>query len=239
MRTTKTWASLILVCLMLAVLIPACSDKTFTTELSPAAEDAAVTQYLPLEQGYRINYMIYEPTQQNIQLEIKEPTKVLGNSGYKVEWKNRTSGAVQYFYWYKNGDEIWETNSLSDPGYCILDGPFSRGHTWNRYDTTSLNEYEDDEDGGGGKEDDYFGKLRTDYAYNTMEIVGFENVRGYDGQDYGQCLKVEWQVAEYSYNYYWYSAGTGLVKFEYGYNPIDETSGHEVAIISNFRKVEY
>ncbi len=226
--------------MIFSIVILGCSDKTFTTTETVVSDDASPTTYIPLEDGWRISYSIVEPGSDFIDIEVRDATSVYGHAGYRITRSDRTTGAQETFYRYQDGDAVFETGSTSEKGVRILDGPFVTGHSWNRIDQTVATD--GDGDGGGG------GKLGApglelgstpDDDYNTMSIVGYEDVHALNGVVYGNCLKVKWQSSPSSTNYFWYAAGIGLVKFEYNYDYFRAHSNHTIGVMSNYQKVVY
>jgi len=76
-------------------------------------------------------------------------------------------------------------------------------------------------------------------AYTTMSIVGYDNVETLNGGSYGNCLKVAWQTGESTYNYYWYAAGIGLVKFMQNCNTLVASDNRTVGLMTDYQMVEY
>lgn len=221
------------------VVLSGCSDKSFSTSMTTISDDAPASAYIPLNQGWRINYVQTEPEVAYYDIEITDPASIAGNSGYIVRKTNSTTGDVSYSYRYSADNAVFESYSTTDPGVRLLEGPFTVGHSWNRYNTTiSTGDDNGDTDTSGTGGDIQLGSVPGD-DYQTMSIVAKESVTALDGHTYGNCVKVSWQIGEYAYNYYWYAAGIGLVKFESVSNALSAGDSDVLTVMSDYSKIEY
>lgn len=249
MKVMKTVLLFCMASALLTLIIAGCSDNTFGSSVdAEAAQSAPPTTYIPLETGLRISYAVVQPESRYFDLEVTNPANIAGHKGFKIRSVDRITGATSNLYRYAAGNAIYESSSLSDPGYKILEGPFITGHGWNRYDTVITNDDYDYGNGNDGQEigndiiedlDNLFGKNNPGDNYGYMSIIGFEDVDALDGQTYGGCLKVAWQSSEFTANYYWYAAGIGLIKAQYGFNYLDPNDNSTIAIMTNHQTVVY
>lgn len=225
-----------------------CSDKTFTSSTRDVSEDASPLAYIPLEQGLRVNYAIFEDQQTRyFELEVTNPVTIHFNAGFQIRRTDRSTGEIGVVYRYVKDNAIFESTSTDDPGYKILEGPFVAGHSWNRYDTstntssTSITDITDD--GFDGKDgltifgDGY--KVLPDENFGTMSIVGFEDVEALNNVRYGRCLKVEWQIDPLRTYNYWYVSGIGLVKFEETLNTLYADKEPVTVLMTDYQVVKY
>lgn len=248
MKEMKTVLLFCMISVLLTLIISGCSDNTFgSSDDAEAAQSAPPTAYIPLEQGLRVSYSVVQPETKFFDLEVTIPSRIAGHNGFKIRSVDRLTGATNSFYRYASGNAIYESTSLSDPGYKILEGPFATGHGWNRYDGAVTN---DDYDYGNGDNGNDIGDIKNDLGnlfgnsnpgdnYGYMSIVGFEDVVALDGQTYGSCLKVAWQSSETTTNYYWYATGIGMVKFQYGFNYLAASDNSTIGIMTNYQTVAY
>lgn len=256
MTIRKLILPVLLIPAIIAAALLGCSDKTFTSSTTSVAQNAGPTAYMPLEQGLRVSYVLTEPETKHIDIEIADPVVVAGNPGFEVRWIDRTANETSITYRYAKGNSVYESGSLSSPGYRILESPFVTGHNWNRHDTAAAtgtgltgggedeDQQADDETIGGGKGGitifgDGFGKIIPGEDFNTMQIVGFEDVHGLNGVVYGNCLKVAWRTDPLRTSYFWYYAGVGMVKFEYGFNTVYSDVNHVIGVVTDYQTVEY
>lgn len=244
--TTKkaAWTCCVVAALILAVAI-GCSDKTFTSASTSVSPTASPTVYLPLTEGWRIDYALLEPQSEFYDVEITDEAVIAGNDGFVVRTTNRSTGAVVYSYIYAKDEAIFESYSLSNPGERILESPFIIGNSWSRLDHMTGG---DDPDYGGGEDDsenpvDIFGdtyKVIPDEGYTIMAIVGREDIATLDGHVHGNCLKVAWQTGENSYVYYWYAAGIGLVKYEtVNMTDLAASQSNSLSVMTDYQKIVY
>ncbi len=239
---------------VIVVMIIGCSDKTFTSESVQIPSSASPTVFLPLKQGLRTSYMTLEPSTSYFDIEVAKPIRVAGRAGFEIKMVNQTSGETTIFYRYEKNNAIFETYEIGNPGYRILQSPFVPGQSWNRFDTSTtgsnnlFDQGDNDQfngysyDGGKGGIDIFGNGLFKDKPgldYSTMRIVGFEDVHTINGQVYGSCLKVAWPNDPLHTSYFWYYAGVGLVKFEHGFNTVNDDDGHVVGVMTGYRVVEY
>lgn len=242
MHIRKPFWILLMTPVVVVALMQGCSDKTFTTTSVAIPENASATVYIPLDQGWRINYVLLEPETEYFEVEITDPVYVAGYPGFTVRRTNRQTGEIQTWYLYEKGTAIFESSSLQDPGARILESPFVIGNTWDRYDTsttisTSLSGNGEDSNDSGIVPDGH--KTKPDGAYSTMSIVNIESVTAMNGMSYGNCLKVAWQTGESTYSYFWYAPGVGLVKFEQNINTISLIDNRTIGVMTDYQHVEY
>ena len=83
MRLGKLIWLLLLIPIFLGIIIPGCSDKTFTSTTTAVSQNADPTAYLPLEQGLRVNYVILEPETRYYDVEVANPVSIAGN----LQWR--------------------------------------------------------------------------------------------------------------------------------------------------------
>ena len=227
-------------CLLFILMLGlgACSDKTFLSSTTSVSETASATVYTPLKSGWRVTYMQTEPENSRYYTEVTAPVTIAGFPGYTVRRTNLLTGDITYSYLYATQTAVYESQSTSNPGVKILESPFLIGHQWERFASTSGTAGQSDGDttdtGGGGVKSSVPGE-----DYGQMTIVGRETVAAMDGHAYGNCLKVAWQTGEYSYNYYWYAAGIGLIKFESVTNALSASTGEVVSLMADFGQIEY
>jgi hypothetical protein len=250
MKPAKIILLLLLIPIFLGLLIPGCSDKSFTTTGSEVYQNASPTAYLPLEKGLRVSYVILEPETRYYDIEVTNEVNIAGNSGYAIRQTDRNSGRINTFYRYEKDNAIFESGSTGYLGERILESPFVAGNTWDRLDRNTSDDNDgnindgiilDGYDFGGG---DYgwpgnTWKVKPGEDYTTMRIVGFETVEALNGVSYGHCLKVGWQTAESTWSYYWYAAGIGLVKFEQNYSSVASSNNRTVGVMTDYQTVEY
>jgi hypothetical protein len=245
-----------MILLIIIPLISGCSDNTYTSETFTVSPNANPMVYVPLEQGFRVNYANLEPTPSYFYIEVGQAVNIAGNPGHLIKRVDQTSNEVTVFYRYRKNNSIYESYNINNPGYRILQSPFVTGHSWSLFDTSgtavaTFNNQDSDNDIPGDGTD--FGDGKDDYGfwgggyfkdkpgidYNTMRIVGFEDVQSLNGRQYGNCLKVAWQTDPLHTSYYWYYPDVGLVKYEHGFNTINNASNHTVGVMTDFQKVEY
>ncbi|MCK5127838.1 MAG: hypothetical protein KAR42_16395 [candidate division Zixibacteria bacterium] len=218
-----------------------CSDNKFSTTVSSVTPNASPKTYIPVTSGWRVSYAQLEPERVSYYVEITDPVVIDGHQGVTVRRTNNETGQNTYSYIYATATAIYESSSLSSPGQKILESPFTAGHSWDRYESSVAF---DDEPAGdttdsGGDIIDGANKTVPGEEYGRMFIVGFESVPALDGHLYANCLKVAWQSEEYSYNYYWYAAGIGLVKFESVPNSLSAWENTSVTVMTDFGQIEY
>ena len=225
-------------------VLAGCSDKTFMSSWTAVLSDANPMVYMLLDQGWRISYVSLEPETRYFDVEVTDPATVAGNQARTIRNTDRTTGEVFTFYRYCKGNAVFESQSIDAPGVRILESPFIVGHSWNRYDTsTTSNTYDNgngNDNGADGKKGfgDNF-KTKPAEPYSVMSIVGIENVETLNGHSYANCLKVAWESGPSTYNYFWYAAGIGLVKFEQGVNAANPGTAQTSGIMSDYQHVEY
>jgi len=249
MKTGRIFGLLGLITLFLGIVMPGCSDQTFVSSTTVVPGDADPDIYIPLEQGFRISYVLLEPETEYFDVEITDPATVAGNPGFTVRNTDRNGGQTETYYLYMKDNAIFKSGSTTYPGEKILESPFVAGKTWNRFDTTAsgtgiTSDTEDDwlNDVGDDQDDGDPGntlKNRPDENYGQMTITGFETVEAVNGNKYGNCLKVAWQVDESTYNYFWYAPGIGLIKFEECKSLSAAADGQVLGVMTDFQKVEY
>ena len=222
-----------------------CSDKTFTSTSTVISDNAKPTTFLPLEPGLRVSYIVSEPESQYYDLEVTNPANIAGNPGYAIRKTDRNTGETEIFYRYTKDNAIFESGSTSYPGVRILESPFVIGNSWDRFDNVTdagtiitgdiiIGDLDDDDILPGNT-------LKTipGDGYSTMSIVGIESVEALNGISYGSCIKVAWQTDEYIYNYYWYAAGIGLVKYEQNCNLLAASDNRTVGVMTDYQVVQY
>jgi hypothetical protein len=248
MTSRKVIALLLLIPVFLIGVMLGCSDKTFTSTTAAINENASPTAFIPLEQGLRVSYVILEPETEYFDVEVTDPVNVAGHPGYTIRKTNRNTGEIDYSYRYQKGNAIFESGSTNTPGERILESPFVAGNNWDRFDTTTsppviIGGGNGDDDEEVGKDGDIIpggsNKNNPDGSYSSMLIVAVESVETTGGKSYGNCLKVAWQTDESTYNYYWYAAGIGLVKFEYNYNSLAASDNRTIGVMTDFQTVQY
>lgn len=243
------WLAL-LIPVFLGVVISGCSEKTFTSSTAAFSQNSDPTAFIPLEQGLRVSYVILEPETQYFDIEVTDPVNIVGNPGFTIRKTDRNTGEIEVFYRYCKDNAIFETGSISFPGERILESPFVVGNSWDRFDTSSttniitddifdngFEDYEVNNDDEGYPGDSH--KSKPGDGYTTMTIVGVETVESMNGNSFGNCLKVAWQTGESTYNYFWYAAGIGLIKFEQNYNTLAASSNHTIGVMTDYQTVEY
>ena len=248
MVARKLMGTAFLVMTGIIAVLAGCSDKTFTSSWTAVPSNGNPMVYIPLDQGWRISYVLQEPETRYFDVEVTDPATVAGNQARIIRNTDRTTGEIFTFYRYCKGNAVFESRSADAPGVRILESPFIVGHSWNRYDTsTTTNTHDNDAGnsngynyGAGGK--DWLGdnfKTKPTEPYSVMSIVGVENVDALNGHSYANCLKVTWQSGPSTYNYFWYAAGIGLVKFEQGVNTVNPGAAQTSGIMSDYQLVEY
>ncbi len=247
MRSSRIIWLIVLIPIFLGLLIPGCSDKTFTSTTTAIPQDANPTVFIPLEQGLRVSYVVLEPESQHFDIEVTDPVNIAGNPGFTIRKTDRNTDEIQLSYRYQKDNAIFESGSTSSPGERILESPFLVGNSWDRFDLTTttntiIDDFVDEEfevnDGDEVDPGDSH-KIKPGDDYTTMSIVGVESVESLSGNSFGNCLKVEWQTGESTYNYFWYAAGIGLVKFEQNYNSLAASSDHTIGVITDYQTVKY
>jgi hypothetical protein len=214
----KRIMSVLLVPCAWLLMVPGCSDKTFTTTSVAVPDDATPTAYLPLEVGLRVSY-----------------------GGFQIRRTEQATGGTSYCYRYAKGNAIFESDRPDEPGLRILEAPFVIGNSWDRYDTSitiSAGGGVDPQDDGDTTIIDAH-KRSPGAAYSTMTIVGLEDVVAMNGRSYGHCIKVAWPVNATTINYYWYAANIGLVKYEYGVSTQGTGSGYAAGVMTDYQIVKY
>jgi hypothetical protein len=246
MTSRKPFWFLLLIPVILFVVVQGCSEKTFTSSTSSVSPSANPTVYIPLEQGWRISYVVLEPEDKHFDVEVVDPVNVARNPGYTIRRTDRNTGEIGISYMYSKGNAIFESKSTTEPGVRILEAPFVIGNSWDRYDTSSTSSTildGDSEDFNLGKDGfSIFGdlhKVKPGMDYSTMSIVGFDDVQAMNGNTYGHCIKVEWRTSGTHVNYYWYAAGIGLVKYEHNSNGLSAGENYTLGVMTDFQKVEY
>ncbi|MCP4567672.1 MAG: hypothetical protein GY841_08840 [FCB group bacterium] len=249
MTLKKSLYLLFFLSMIIVIVSAGCSDGTFTSSTTEISEQASPLAYIPLEQGLRIDYALMEDEGISYyESEITNPVTIVNSEGFEIRRIDRSKNETSVMYRYVKGNAIFESSSTNDPGYKILEGPFVVGHTWNRYEETTSTETTIIANGDNGNDGfDIKGvtitgrnyKVLPDGEYGNMTIVGYEDVRAMNGTNYGQCLKVSWNTDPLHTNYYWYSSGIGLVKFEQRINTINSTEESVSIIMTDYQIVEY
>jgi hypothetical protein len=237
----KRIMSVLLVPCAWLLMVPGCSDKTFTTTSVAVPDDATPTAYLPLEVGLRVSYVVLEPGTGNFDVEVTDPVSVAGYRGFQIRRTDQATGGMSYCYRYAKGNAIFESDRPDEPGLRILEAPFVIGNRWDRYDTSitiSAGGGVDPQDDGDTTIIDAH-KRSPGAAYSTMTIVGLEDVVAMNGRSYGHCIKVAWPVNATTINYYWYAANIGLVKYEYGVSTQGTGSGYAAGVMTDYQIVKY
>ena len=236
MTTRKFSWFLLLAALIVAIVVAGCSSKKFTNTTTTISDTASPTVYIPLDQGWRINYTTLEPETEHHYIEVSDPVTIDGNAGFTIRRTNLTTLEQSFTYMYATTTAIYESSSTNSPGEKILESPFIIGNSWER--STNADGY-----GDTTSTDDPGGEIvRVDAnpaEYTTMRIVAKENISALDGHIYGNCLKVEWQVGEYAYIYFWYAAGIGLVKYESVPNSLSAGDNNMVTVMSDYAQIVY
>lgn len=239
MLTRKILWTLLVTVSILSLALMGCSSKKFTNTTTTTNLDTAdPTTYIPLDQGWRVSYTVLEPATEHYDIEVSDPAVIAGHDGYTIRRTNRTTLEQTYKFMYATSSAIYESSASNDPGSKILAAPFVIGNSWDiteatvgGYGDTTGTDFDDGDDihliGGG------------DGEYNQMSIVAKESVEALDGHTYSNCLKVEWQTGEYSYNYYWYAAGIGLVKYESVPNSLSAEDNNTVTVMSDYAQITY
>jgi hypothetical protein len=223
---------------VIALAMPGCSDKTFTSTTTITNPEAPAQTYLPLQDGWRVSYILLQPESGQFDIEVADPVIVAGNPGFTVRKTDPTTGQGDIFYRYAKGNAIFESNSVNDPGLRILESPFVIGNSWNRNDTSTgdptIIDIGVDTGNGGG----VIYKPETD-NYSTMSIVSIEDVLALNNITYGHCIKVAWQTGPSTYNYYWYAPGIGLIKFKQGVNIFNAGADYTLGVMTDYQSVVY
>ena len=214
-------------CLAAAALIAGCSDKTFSTRLDPTTPDVSETSYAPLETGLRVSFAFVGQSYHTFDIEIGDPVTVYGHPGFEYVTIVHYTGATTTAYRYIRDSALFETTSVNEPGVRILQAPYLPGTTWDRKDVWGAGE-----------------NARTDRqaipkpsAGTTMSIVGFEDVRAFDGTIYSRALKVAWPVDDTHTNFYWYVLNIGMIKYELGYMASAPEAPTTIALMTDFQRV--
>ncbi|MEE9442926.1 MAG: hypothetical protein V3V99_09695 [candidate division Zixibacteria bacterium] len=228
----------------LSIWLVGCSDNSFVSSTSSVSENAPATVYVPLEQGWRINYATVEPSTEYYSVEVTEPISINGNPGYTIRHVNSTTNELWYSYMYSKDNAIYESFSTNQSGEKILEAPFVIGHSWSRIEESNSSDNNDsgyDWGDGGDDPPDEYGEFNKTLGseYTMMTIVGKETIATLDGTSYGNCLKVEWPTGENSYAHFWYAAGIGLVKYESVSDALSSNTNKILSIITDYQKVEY
>ena len=249
MTSSKLIILLLLVPVFLGLALTACSDKTFTSESFSVSENALPVAYLPLEQGLRVGYAVLEPETRYFDIEITNPATIAGNPGFTIRKTDRSTGEIETFYRYTKDNAIFESGSTQYQGVRILESPFVVGNSWDRYDSGTdividvvddiVNDILETNNGDGDINPGDLPKTYPGEGYTTMSIVGFDDIHSLNGNTYGHCLKVAWQTGEYTWNYYWYAAGIGLVKFEQNYSSLGASENTVVGVMTDYQIVKY
>ncbi len=240
MSSRKILWSLLIVTTLLSMVIMGCSSKKFTNTSTTISDTAHPTTYIPLDQGWRVSYTLLEPETEHFYVEVSDPVVVYGNPGFTIRRTNTTTLEQSVSFMYATSSAMYQSGATNNPGYKILELPYTVGHSWERMTSS----------GGGGVTDSTIdiddagddGLYLTDgdsELYSTMSIVAKENVVALDGHTYSNCLKIEWQVGEYAYNYFWYAAGIGLVKYENVPNILSASENNTVSVMSDFEQIAY
>ncbi len=239
---------IILGIVILAGIWGGCTGREFTITSATSNITASPTEYLPLTRGLRVDYTVTIPQPQHFDIEVADPVTVDNYAGFTIRRTDRDLNQTTISYRYVKGNAIFETQSLDYPGARILEAPFEVGRSWNRFDTSTTTLTVDTTgswiDTGnivksGSIDPGGFNKEIPGQAYGTMTIVGFETVRGSNGQSYGHCMKVEWQTGADTKNYYWYYAGVGMVKFAEGVSTLSSSEAQLEGVVANFQIVKY
>ncbi|MCK5126500.1 MAG: hypothetical protein KAR42_09610 [candidate division Zixibacteria bacterium] len=237
MSSRKILWSLLLTAIVFLMVMVGCSSKKFTNSSTTISDNADPTTYIPLNQGWRVSYTRTEPTTEHYDIEVADPVTIDGNQGYTIRRTVRSGSSFEQTisYMYANSIAVYETSSTNDPGAIILKAPFTVGSSWDRSKTVIISDTTiSGEDGGGLHRAD-----GNELAYNTMQIVAKESVLALDGLTYSNCLKVEWQIGEHSYIYYWYAANIGLVKFQVVPNALSASENNTISVMSDFAQIQY
>lgn len=232
---------------ILSIWLIGCSDNSFVSSSSSISENAPATIYVPLEQGWRINYTTVEPSSEYYSVEITDPVSIDGNPGYTIRQVNNITNEISYSYMYSDGDAIYESYSTNQPGEKILEAPFVIGHSWDRFGESTYSDIDDpnsngyDDNGNDYPPVDSGSYLKTlpGSEYTVMSIVNKETVETLDGTSYSNCLKIEWQTGINTYSYFWYAAGIGLVKYQSTSDDLSSSTNGVLSIITDYQKVEY
>lgn len=239
MLTRKIIWSLLVALAVLSLALMGCSSKKSTeSTIVSSGDPTSVTSYIQLNEGWRVSYTTLEPTVAHFDVEVSDPAVIDGHNGYTIRTTNSTTFEQSYKYLYATNNAIYESYSTNDPGRKILEAPFNIGNSWqvmDLYDNLDDSISVGDADDGGGLQLVGAG----DGVYNEMSIVAKESVQALDGQTYANCLKIEWQTGEYSYIYFWYAAGIGLVKTQNVPNSLSASDNNTVTIMSDYQQVTY
>jgi hypothetical protein len=225
---------------VLALAMPGCSDKTFTSNTTITNPGTSAVTYLPLEDGWRISYVLLQPESGQFNIEVADPVMVAGNPGFTIRKTDPATGYTTVFYRYAKGEAIFESYSLREPGLRILESPYAIGNSWDRNDTTTTNPVIidfpiDTGDGDGG----VTLKPQTNPGYSIMSIVSIEDVQALNNITYGHCIKVAWQTGPSTCNYYWYAPGIGLVKFQQDVDLFGSSTDYTLGVMSDYQRVIY
>lgn len=226
---------------VIALITPGCSDKTITSTVVATNPDSGALAYLPLNDGWRVSYVLLEPESGQLAIEVADPVMVAGNPGFTIRQFDPNGPYIESFYRYAKGEAMFETRSLNDPGARILEAPFVIGNSWDRNDTSTTTSVITELGGdiGSDGEGDVTYKAKSDGSYTTMSIVSIEDILALNDIVYGHCIKVAWQTGPSTCNYYWYAPGIGLVKFEQDVDLFNLSAEHTIGVMTDYEQISY
>lgn len=210
-------------------VIVGCSDKTFSSDVNISDPEVTEKSYAPLETGLRVSYAYVGQSYHTFDIEIGDSVTVYGYPGFKYVITDDYTGVTTVAYRYTRDSALFETSSLSEPGVRILQKPYLPGTTWNRNDV-----WDDAANGQTGAS-----AAARPSAWTSMTIVGFEDVRIYDGTIYSRALKVAWPLDDSHTNFYWYALNIGMIKYQLGYMASSPGASTTTALMTDFQRLSY
>ena len=226
---------------------PGCSDDytEIISQPSASSETSEVTDYFPLDEGYVTEYVVRSGLQtETISFEVGRVT--LTNNGPLVSWFSWEGSTKDTAYLQATSSALYYYETIHSEPEKILEFPLQPGNSWNRWgsdpadDTVAYDDYYDFRQGF----EDKFGidlgdpggnpKLFPTEGSSTMVVEGTERIELKSGKFFSNTIRIAIEKASGSTNYYWFSAGIGLIRYSLGTTEANYPDGVLVGEIENW-----
>lgn len=235
------------VCLLVST---GCSDDYTEVISQPLTSSATsdVTDYFPLDEGYVTEYLV-RSGMQTATISFEVGKVVVSNDGPLVAWFSNEGTAKDTSYLLATSTALYYYETFHSDPEKILEFPLLPGNSWNRWgsdpkDDTIAYDYTFDfrqgfEDKFGinfGDPGDPGGNQKSfpTQGVSTMRVEGIDRVELESGKFFSNAVRISIEQLSGSTNYYWFSAGIGLIRYSLGTTDANYPNGVVVGEIDNW-----
>jgi hypothetical protein len=232
------------VCLLVCA---GCSDDYTEVISQPSASSVTsdVTDYFPLDEGYVTEYVVRSGMQtETISFEVGKV--VVSNDGPLVAWFSYEGATRDTSYLLATSSALYYYETFYSDPEKILQFPLLPGNSWNRWGSDPKNDtiaYDYNFDFRQGFEDK-FGinlgdpggaqKSFPTQGGSTMLVEGVERVELESGKFFSNAVRIAIEQSSGSTNYYWFSAGIGMIRYSLETTDANYPDGVVVGEINNW-----